>query len=102
MNAYALPRDMEVTCGVHGPMKWREGPMWWVCPGFDGEGCCEISAETVYTLGSGIPLPEESHLLPIYYERNMYGLFRLMVKGPVSNVDLARAWGFEKAPSGEV
>jgi hypothetical protein len=47
-----------VACDLHGPMKWREGPGWWECFGFDGEGCgVQIVYEEDARLGpaSGIP-----------------------------------------------
>lgn len=32
-------RPGDPRCALHGPMI-RRGPLyWWVCPGFDGEGC---------------------------------------------------------------
>lgn len=33
------------ACIVHGPMKFRFAGDWWVCPGWDGEGCCAVTAE---------------------------------------------------------
>lgn len=27
-------------------MRYREAGNWWVCPGWDGEGCCAFAAET--------------------------------------------------------
>jgi len=37
-----------VACDVHGPMAWRDGPGWWECLGFDGEGAGECGVMLVY------------------------------------------------------
>lgn len=29
----------DVRCDQHGRMIYQPDPMWWACPGFDGEGC---------------------------------------------------------------
>ena len=35
-----LPR-----CAVHGTMRYQAAGEWWVCHGWDGEGCCALEAE---------------------------------------------------------
>lgn len=35
------------VCAIHGPMKYREAGEWWVCPGYDGEGCIALPAESI-------------------------------------------------------
>ncbi len=39
---------MTVVCDLHGPMRWREGPGWWECLGFDGEGPRECGLMLLY------------------------------------------------------
>lgn len=34
-------------CVTHGEMRYRAAGHWWVCPGWDGEGCCAVEAERV-------------------------------------------------------
>lgn len=34
-------------CNVHGPMKYRATRHWWVCAGFDGEGCQIVNQELI-------------------------------------------------------
>jgi len=29
----------DVSCDIHGPMRYRFALDWWECVGFDGEGC---------------------------------------------------------------
>jgi hypothetical protein len=38
---------LRAACAVHGEMRYRARGHWWVCPGWDGEGCCAIEAERV-------------------------------------------------------
>src|SRR5215813_9483477 len=43
-----LPADLlPPRCAVHGEMRYRPAGHWWVCPGWDGEGCCAVGAELV-------------------------------------------------------
>lgn len=39
--------ERELRCSVHGEMRFRFAGDWWVCPGWDGEGCCAVAAELV-------------------------------------------------------
>ncbi len=39
---------MTLACKMHGPMKWREGPGWWECPGFDGERSRDCGVMLIY------------------------------------------------------
>lgn len=39
--------DPGPVCAAHGPMRFRFAGDWWVCPGWDGEGCCAVTAEQV-------------------------------------------------------
>ena len=32
-------------CAVHGPMRYEAAGDWWLCHGWDGEGCCAFGAE---------------------------------------------------------
>jgi hypothetical protein len=41
------PDGKIVRCSVHGAMRFRFAGDWWVCPGWDGEGCCAVAAELV-------------------------------------------------------
>ena len=47
MAAALIPDGLEPACVVHGPMKFRFAGYWWTCPGWDGEGCCAVTAEQV-------------------------------------------------------
>jgi hypothetical protein len=38
-----------LRCVMHGEMRYRAAGHWWVCPGWDGEGCCAVPAELVTT-----------------------------------------------------
>lgn len=42
-------------CVLHGEMRYRPAGKWWVCPGWDGEGCCAFEAER---LGEDMALVE--------------------------------------------
>ena len=39
--------EVAIRCSVHGEMRYRFAGDWWVCPGWDGEGCCVVEAELV-------------------------------------------------------
>lgn len=42
-------RHFDVRCDQHGRMQYQPEPMWWTCPGFDGEGCpCTVPFEEVF------------------------------------------------------
>jgi hypothetical protein len=52
--------DPTVGCDIHGPMHFTMASDWWICHGFDGEGCdSRITAEQVYRPehfpGHGVP-----------------------------------------------
>jgi hypothetical protein len=37
--AIGLTEDGTPVCPTHGPMRYRMPMDWWVCIGYDGEGC---------------------------------------------------------------
>lgn len=46
---------MTGVCRTHGPMRRRDDCMWWVCVGFDGEGCdARVTDEDI---GRGTVIP---------------------------------------------
>lgn len=38
-DGVVFPNDYEVTCRLHGPMRYVFALYMYVCKGFDGEGC---------------------------------------------------------------
>jgi hypothetical protein len=114
-GSYDLPRsgtsepyiwEIDIQCGIHGPMKYRAPQDWWTCVGFDGEGCCTLTAEDLYLLARGQPFIEDHPLLPIMYERAFRNevpvLVRVTVRAVNIDDDELAARGYSKAPSSEV
>jgi hypothetical protein len=51
-------RPLTPRCAVHGPMRYEAAGDWWLCHGWDGEGCCALGAEMVGGLGLTVVRPE--------------------------------------------
>jgi hypothetical protein len=73
-----------VVCGIHGEMKFkpktkadeREG---WICHGYDGEGCCNITIQQVRKIQRGGLMEKDNPLLPVWYGRWINQPDRLVV-----------------------
>lgn len=76
----AIPNDVDVTCGIHGPMKFRFERELYECVGYDGEGCCTLMCELeLENILAGKPLQPDSHLLP-WICQIFLGRYRIVVK----------------------
>jgi hypothetical protein len=79
----SYPGDFIIVEGFyHGPMKYREGPMWFVCAGFDGEGCLALlGEEQVFLICSRRPTKLDDHCLAWEAEKDLVtGKLRIKVK----------------------
>jgi hypothetical protein len=76
-----------VKCDIHGLMKFRPARNQyerdgWVCPGYDGEGCCNVTTAQAYQIRRGRPLSPKDPLLPITYSRYINHSDELVVNVP--------------------
>jgi hypothetical protein len=57
-----------ITCDLHkGELKYKPDQFEWVCPGYDGEGCCQLTQTDMYSILYGRPLPEQCNALGVVW-----------------------------------
>lgn len=76
----------KITCHEHGgELRYRAPQNYYECVGWDGEGCCYLTAEDIHAIQHNGPLPEYCNAFGVSWYRSLHGIEWVKVKIPAKS-----------------